>query len=121
MNSLNAYRQQSIVTEDPNILILKLYEGLVRFLAEVNAAMENEDIQDKFNKINRCIDIFDELRASLNFDGGDIAYYLDGLYLFQIETLFEAGVSNDTAKIAQVMKVARGLVEAWKDEISKVS
>jgi flagellar protein FliS len=119
MNGLNAYKQQSVVTEDPNILILKLYEGLVRFLSVVKVAMENEDIQEKFNNINRCIDIFDELRASLNFDGGDIAYYLDGLYLFQIETLFEAGVSNDIAKIDQVMKVARGLVEAWKDELSK--
>jgi flagellar protein FliS len=119
MNGLNAYRQQSIVTEDPNVLILKLYEGLGRFLAQIKIAIENEDIQEKFNNINRCIDIFDELRASLNMDGGDIAYYLDGLYIFQIETLFEAGVSNDIAKIDQVIKVARGLVEAWKDEMAK--
>jgi flagellar protein FliS len=119
MNGLNAYRQQTVVTEDPNVLILKLYEGLVRFLVEVKIAIENNDIQEKFNKINRCIEIFDELRVSLNFDGGDVAHYLDGLYMFQIETLFEVGVSNDISKIDQVIKVARGLVDAWKDEMVK--
>jgi flagellar secretion chaperone FliS len=119
MMGLNAYKQQAVVTDDPNILILKLYEGLVRFLAQVKIAIENDNIQDKFNNINRCIDIFDELRTSLNMDGGDIAYYLDGLYMFQIEMLFEVGVSNDISKIDQIIKVANGLSDAWKDEMKK--
>ena len=56
------------------------------------------------------------MRSVLDFDGGDVAYYLDGLYLYQIETLFSAGIDDNINSINQVMKVTQGLIEAWKDE-----
>jgi flagellar protein FliS len=82
----------------------------------VPAKNEENNIEDKFEYINRSIAIFDELRNILDFDGGDVAYYLDGLYLYQIETLFSAGVDNNLTAIAQVKKVVTGLIEAWKEE-----
>jgi flagellar protein FliS len=114
--SLEVYNQQAATTEDPYMLILKLYEGLLRYLTFVEDAIEQDDIEKKFEYINRSIAIFDELRNILDFDGGDVAYYLDGLYLYQIETLFSAGVDNNLTSIAQVKKVVTGLIEAWKDE-----
>jgi len=113
---LEVYNQQAATTEDPYMLILKLYEGLLKYLSFVENAMEEDDIERKFEYINRSIAIFDELRNVLDFDGGDIAYYLDGLYLYQIETLFSAGVDNNLTAIAQVKKVVTGLIEAWKEE-----
>ena len=113
---LNVYNQQAATTEDPYMLILKLYEGLLKYLSFVENAIESDDIEAKFNNINRAIAIFDELRNILDFDGGDVAYYLDGLYLYQIETLFSAGVDNNLNSIAQVKKVVTGLIEAWKEE-----
>ena len=38
------------------------------------------------------------------------------LYLYQIETLFSAGIDDNVNAINQVMKVVQGLIEAWKDE-----
>lgn len=113
---LDVYNQQAAVTEDPYMLILKLYEGLLKYLSYVKEAIENEDIERKFEYINKSIAIFDELRNILDFEGGDVAYYLDGLYLYQIETLFSAGIDNNVSSIEQVSKVVRGLIEAWKDE-----
>jgi len=113
---LDVYNQQAATTEDPYMLILKLYEGLLKYLSFVENAIEIDDIETKFNNINKAIAIFDELRNILDFDGGDVAYYLDGLYLYQIETLFTAGVDNNLNAIAQVKKVVRGLIEAWKEE-----
>lgn len=114
--SLDVYSQQAATTEDPYKLILKLYEGLLKYLSFVEDAIENDDIERKFEYINRSIAIFDELRNILDFDGGDVAYYLDGLYLYQIETLFSAGVDNNLSAIAQVKKVVVGLIDAWKEE-----
>jgi flagellar protein FliS len=114
---LDVYNQQAAVTEDPYILILKLYEGLLKYLSFVKYAIKEQNIEEKFEYINKSIAIFDELRNILNFDGGDIAYYLDGLYLYQIETLFSAGIDDNLNSIEQVMKVVQGLIEAWKDEI----
>lgn len=113
---LEVYNQQAATTEDPYMLILKLYEGLLKFLTHVEDAIEQDDIERKFEYINKSIAIFDELRNILDFDGGDVAYYLDGLYLYQIETLFSAGVDNNLNSVAQVKKVVTGLIEAWKEE-----
>ena len=113
---LDVYNQQAATTEDPYMLILKLYEGLLRYLSFIEDAIESENIEEKFEYINRSIAIFDELRNILDFDGGDVAYYLDGLYLYQIETLFSAGVDSNLNAVAQVKKVVVGLIEAWKEE-----
>ena len=113
---IEVYNQQNAVTDDPYMLILKLYEGLLKYLSFVKNAMEDGDIEAKFTYINKSIAIFDELRNVLDFDGGDVAYYLDGLYLYQIETLFSAGIDDNINAIEQVTKVVRGLIEAWKEE-----
>jgi len=114
--SLEVYNQQAATTEDPYMLILKLYEGLLKYLTFVEDSINQNDVEKKFEYINKSIAIFDELRNILDFDGGDVAYYLDGLYLYQIETLFSAGVDNNLTSIAQVKKVVIGLIEAWKEE-----
>lgn len=113
---IEAYNQHSAVTDDPYMLILKLYEGLLKYLSFVSNAMEEDNIEEKFLYINKSIAIFDELRTVLDFDGGDVAYYLDGLYLYQIETLFSAGIDNNIGAVDQVTKVVQGLIDAWKDE-----
>jgi flagellar protein FliS len=114
--SLEIYNQQAATTDDPYQLVLKLYEGMLKYLSFVENAIENDKIEEKFEYINKTIAIFDELRSVLDFEGGDVAYYLDGLYLYQIETLFSAGVDNNLSAISQVKKVVVGLIEAWKEE-----
>ncbi|MGB3750707.1 MAG: flagellar export chaperone FliS [Arcobacteraceae bacterium] len=114
--SLATYNEQAATTDDPYMLILKLYEGLLKYLSFVEKAIESGEVESKFEYINRSIAIFDELRNILDFEGGDVAYYLDGLYLYQIETLFSAGVDSNLTAIAQVKKVVTGLIEAWKEE-----
>ncbi len=113
---IEVYNQQNAVTDDPYMLILKLYEGLLKYLSHIKSAMDDDNVELKFTYINKSIAIFDELRNILDFDGGDVAYYLDGLYLYQIETLFSAGIDDNVNAINQVMKVVQGLIEAWKDE-----
>ncbi len=113
---IEAYQQQNAVSDDPYVLVLKLYEGLLKYLSFVRTSMENGDIETKFTYINKSVAIFDELRNILDFDGGDVAYYLDGLYLYQIETLFTAGVDDNINSVNQVIKVVKGLIDAWKDE-----
>ncbi len=113
---IDVYNQQNAISDDPYVLILKLYEGLLKFLSLVKISMQEDDVESKFTYINKSIAIFDELRNVLDFDGGEISYYLDGLYLYQIETLFAAGIDNNVNSVNQVIKVVQGLIEAWKEE-----
>jgi len=113
---IEIYNQQNAVSDDPYVLVLKLYEGIIKYLSFVKNAIQDGDVEKKFTYINKSIAIFDELRNVLDFDGGDISYYLDGLYLYQIETLFSAGLDDNINAINQVMKVTQGLIDAWKEE-----
>ncbi len=113
---IEAYQEQNAISDDPYILILKLYEGLLKYLSFVKSSISNGDIEIKFTYINKSISIFDELRNVLDFDGGDVSHYLDGLYLYQIETLFLAGVNDNIDGVDQVTKVVQGLIDAWKEE-----
>ena len=113
---IELYNQQNAVSDDPYALVLKLYEGIIKYLSFAKGAINNGDIENKFIYINKSIAIFDELRNVLDFDGGEVAYYLDGLYLYQIETLFSAGVDDNINSINQVIKVTQGLIDAWKEE-----
>lgn len=113
---IEIYNQQSAISDDPYVLILKLYEGLLKYLSFVKVSMEDNNIESKFTYINKSVAIFDELRNVLDFEGGEVAHYLDGLYLYQIETLFTAGIDDNINSVNQVMKVTQGLIEAWKDE-----
>lgn len=113
---IEAYQQQNAVSDDPYLLVLKLYEGLLKYLSFVKSSMESGDIEAKFTNINKAVAIFDELRNVLDFEGGDVSYYLDGLYLYQIETLFSAGIDDNINSVNQVIKVTQGLIDAWKEE-----
>ena len=113
---IEVYNQQNAVSDDPYVLVLKLYEGIIKYLSFVKSAMNDNNIEQKFTYINKSIAIFDVLRNVLDFDGGEVAYYLDGLYLYQIETLFAAGIDDNINAVNQVMKVTQGLIDAWKEE-----
>ncbi|WP_277641251.1 flagellar export chaperone FliS [Wolinella succinogenes] len=112
----SSYQQNSIIVESPAKLIEMLYEGILRFTALAKRAMDEEDIEKKIYYVNRTTDIFTELLNSLDYKrGGDVAHYLTGLYTHQIKLLTQANVENNKEKIDIVIKVTRGLLEAWKE------
>jgi flagellar protein FliS len=113
---IDVYNQQNAISDDPYVLVLKLYEGVIKYLSFVKNAMQDSNIELKFTYINKTIAIFDELRNVLDLDGGEVAHYLDGLYLYQIETLFNAGIDDNINMVNQVTRVTQGLIDAWKEE-----
>jgi flagellar secretion chaperone FliS len=116
----STYSQNNVSIESPEKLIKMLYEGILRFASQAKKAIEDKDIEKRTYWINRTSAIFAELIHSLNYDGGQVAYYLRGLYAYQLKLLSEANFKNDATKLDEVINVARGLLEAWKDEIENV-
>ncbi|MCR1810177.1 flagellar export chaperone FliS [Sulfurospirillum sp. hDNRA2] len=116
----STYSQNNISIESPEKLIKMLYEGILRFASQAKRAIEDGNIEKRTYWINRTSAIFAELIHSLNYDNGRVAYYLQGLYTYQLKLLSEANLNNDTEKLDQVMNVARGLLDAWKDETENV-
>ena len=115
-NVYNLYQQAHARVESPSRLIEMLYEGVLRFSALARKSVEENDIEKKIYYINRITDIFTELLNILDYDnGGEVAIYLTGLYTQQIKFLTQANVENDVSKIDIVIKVTRGLLDAWRE------
>lgn len=111
----NVYSQNSTHTESPQKLIEMLYEGVLRFNAQAKKALEDGDIEKKIHYINRSSAIVMELLTILDFNHGRVAYYLDGLYKYQLESLSHAASAKNTKKLDEVSRVFKGLLEAWRE------
>ena len=115
--ALSSYNQMNINIDRPEKLILMLYEGALRFANFARKAIREDNVEDKVKYIIKASNIFIELINSLDFEkGGDIAYYLNGLYAHQLKLLTKANLENDEKYLDDVIRVLKGLIEAWKDE-----
>ncbi|MEN4053851.1 MULTISPECIES: flagellar export chaperone FliS [Sulfurimonas] len=111
----NIYNENHVSVESPAKLIEMLYEGVLRFNAQAKKAIKDKDIEKKVYWLNRSIAIVNELRSILDFKGGDIALYLDGLYEYQLELLFDAMLEDESKKLDECTNVFKGLLEAWRE------
>lgn len=112
----SAYSQNNVSIESSEKLIKMLYEGVLKFVSQAKKSIETGDIEKKVYWINRTTAIFSELINSLNYNGGDIAHYLGGLYTQQIKLLSECNMTSDTSKLDEVLSVTRVLLSAWNEE-----
>lgn len=111
----NTYTQNNIGVESPEKLVQMLYEGILRFNMQAKRSIMENDLERKTYWINRSTAIVGELMNILDFNQGEIAHYLSGLYTHQLRLLLEANLQNDTLKIDEVNNVVKGLLEAWKE------
>lgn len=117
-NSLayNAYSQNQVGIESSQKLIEMLYEGILRFCARVKVAIKNEDIEQRVYFVKRTTAIFIELINILDYEkGGDVAHYLSGLYVREIQLLSLANLENNEERINEVINVTKGLLESWRE------
>ena len=58
---IEVYNQQNAISDDPYVLVLKLYEGVIKYLSFVKSAMEDGDVEQEFTYINKTTN-FDECK-----------------------------------------------------------
>ena len=114
-NAYSTYTENNINIESPAKLIEMLYEGVLKFNAQAKKAIKDKDIEKKVYWLNRSVAIINELRAILNFDGGQVAEYLDGLYDYQLKLLFDAMIENESSKLDECTNVFKELLAAWRE------
>lgn len=116
MVTSDLYKTNDIMTANGISLVVKLYEGCIKFLKLAISDIENADYESKANHINRAIDILFELNASLDIDvAPEIATNLRSLYLFCIKHTKEANIELSTVKLGEVVKILSGLLSGWRE------
>lgn len=108
-----------IKTATPEMVIVKLYEGALRFIRNAKRHQEAGEIAGRATSIAKSLAIVNELQHSLNLEqGGDIARNLDALYFYVTDCLLEANVRGTEQPLDAASMVLSTLNEAWV-EIAK--
>jgi flagellar protein FliS len=119
------YQTQAVLTASPGQLVLMLYDGALRFLAQAHAAMEaDQNDWRRIEVINRNLlkaqNIIAELQGTLNHEaGGEVAANLDQLYAYYNRRLFEANFQKDVTPVIEVEGLLRELRDGWAEMLHR--
>ena len=114
-----AYFSTHIATTDQGQLLLMLYDGALKFLAQAREKMLARDMAGKGMLISRAIDIVNELASSLNMEkGGALAENLNNLYFLCTTRLLQANAKLNVEQLDSVVNILSGLRNAYAQIIS---
>jgi flagellar secretion chaperone FliS len=108
-----AYRESSVLSAPPEMLVVMLYDGARRFLFQAGVAMRDGQIELSHRKQRRAEDIIRHLLDALDMDQGEISERLEAIYLFCLRYLQQARFDRDAAKLDKVSGLLGELREAW--------
>ncbi|MBS4096862.1 MAG: flagellar export chaperone FliS [Sulfuricella sp.] len=118
-NALSTYAKvgvdANIANATPYRLILLLFDGAIKAVANAKFHMQNKAIAQKGEAISKAIAIIDEgLNLSLDVKvGGELAENLSALYSYMCHRLLVANINNDPSILDEVSRLLGELRGAW--------
>lgn len=109
------YRAAQTQTSSPLELVVMLYDGALRFLADAERAVEARDLPARATAIRKTLAIVGELRSTLDMTrGGAVAEELDRLYDYIQDRLIAVTRDQHPAGLAEARAVLVSLADAWR-------
>ena len=114
------YKTISLQTASQVELVIRMYEGAIRFLEMAKLGFEYEDpieqIETIHNNVTRAQEIINELNMTLDMEqGGETAIQLRDLYNYFDNRLFDSNLRKDVSGIQEVIDRLGSLLEAWEE------
>lgn len=114
MDPYQTYRKVQIETANPLELVIKLYDGAIRFMNLAEQSIKENNIEMTNTYLVKSQAIFNELNASLDMEaGGEIAGNLRRLYEFLNRSLIEVNIRKDVELLRRLLKIVTELRSAW--------
>lgn len=109
------YQAALVETPDPRHALLLLTESVVRLLHQAREAMRQGDCHGQCDRIVRTQRIISTLMSSLDRDvAPELTAGLWATYSWMHNSLTEASIRDDEALLEEVLEVATGLHDAWR-------
>lgn len=108
----NQYKENSIFTSSPEELTLMLYNGLVRFILQAEASINDKDLSKANNSIIRAQDIVAYFRATLDMKY-EVSQSLDALYEYMYNRLIESNIKKDKEILDEILDYVKEIRDAW--------
>ena len=113
-NAAQAYRRTQAEAGTPLELVVMLYDGALRFLAQAQDAMAQRDIKARHIALDKTLAIIGHLQSTLDTErGGALAEELDRLYAYMLSRLLEGAAHSDPKALAEVTRLLANLRDAW--------
>lgn len=114
-NHIEQYRRNQVAGMTQRELIVMLFSGAIRFLAEAKKAMNGDRYDQSWPKLDRARKIVIHLYSTLNMDAGPIAKDLAALYSYVIEQICVANAQRETEPIDICIDVLTTVRESWEE------
>ena len=111
-NGYNQYKSNSINTATPEELTLMLYNGLVKYIMQAQAAVDAKNLEKANNGIVRAQAIITEFMSTLDMNY-EVSQNLELLYDYMHRRLIEANVKKDREILEEVLGMAKELRDTW--------
>ena len=112
---LERYRQTDVTTTSPVGLIVKLYDGAMRFSLQARGHIEEGRVAERARALSRALAIVNELQCALDLEkGGEIGQNLHDLYDFVSGRLVAANLEGRAEAIDEAVGVLETLADAWR-------
>ena len=116
------YGAVKVTTANPGQILVMLYDGLLRFMREAQAAFVAKERARAGERIGRSLAILEELLTSLNpTHAPDLCDRLQSLYLFSIQRLVRANLEQNPEMVGEIIRVLTPLRDAWSTAVAELA
>jgi flagellar protein FliS len=113
-HAAHAYQRTQAQAGTPLELVVMLYDGALRFLAEAQDAMTRRDIKARHVALDKTLAIMGHLQSTLDTErGGAVAAELDRLYHYISGRLLDGAARNDPQALVEAAGLLTPLRDAW--------
>ncbi len=119
LQKINMYEEVEKDTIPKVNLVIMCYEKIIELLNEAIEYIRDEKYDKKSQALSRAVNIITELMGALDFRRGkQIAYGLNNIYLYSLNTIMQADANNRIDLIEHVKELFDEIKDAWV-QISK--
>ena len=113
ISGYNQYRQNSVLTAQPEELTLMLYNGLVKFIMKAQHSISKKDLQGAHDNIVKSQDIILEFISTLD-RSYEVSTSLLLLYDYMYRRLVEANIQKSAEILDEVLDLSKQLRDTWE-------
>lgn len=96
--------------------VVMLYDGAIRFVTQAKDAIERDNIQARYNALEKATAIISGMQSAIDFDnGGHIAQLLDDYYYSIYMRLMSIHRSNSAEMCTSIIQELKVMRDSWQE------
>jgi len=113
MSGAEQYKKNAHHTATNEQLVLLLFEKAITLMWASREKLQEQNKLDAIENLHKVRQLFSELQASLDQDGGEVALNLYQLYTYILKEVSTAGFKGDPQALENAISVAEELYEGF--------